>query len=63
MQGSISVGETLEVPSLKLTKPVKSMQMFKRPVTKAVQVRVACMPGDSVHRGVLQRHGREPVGM
>ena len=30
--------QPIEIASLKLQKKVKSMQMFKRPVTKAVQV-------------------------
>lgn len=34
LQGSVSVGDTIELPVLKLTKQVKSMQMFKRPINK-----------------------------
>eukprot|EP00983_Pelagomonas_calceolata_P091035 1157493-Pelagomonas_calceolata.AAC.2 len=33
--GTVSVGESIELPSLKLSKPVRSMQMFKRPMNKA----------------------------
>lgn len=34
LQGSVSVGDTIELPALKLTKQVRSMQMFKRPMAK-----------------------------
>ncbi len=44
LQGSISVGETLELPALKVSKHVRSMQMFKRPVTK-VRARQADLEG------------------
>ena len=34
MQGSVSVGDSIELPALKLSKPIRSMQMFKRPMNK-----------------------------
>ncbi|XP_013774468.1 selenocysteine-specific elongation factor-like [Limulus polyphemus] len=37
IQGSVSVNDTIEMPSLKMTKKVKSMQMFKKPVDTAIQ--------------------------
>nr|BCL66109.1 eukaryotic elongation factor [Volvox africanus] len=37
LQGSISVNEVLELPALKETRSVKSIQMFKAPVQRAVQ--------------------------
>ncbi|XP_064649469.1 selenocysteine-specific elongation factor-like isoform X2 [Lineus longissimus] len=35
--GSVSVGDTVEIPSMKISKKVKSIQMFKQPVEKAIQ--------------------------
>jgi len=40
LQGSVSVGESIELPALKITKPVRSMQMFKRPMNKVRQLTV-----------------------
>ena len=37
LSGSIKVNDTIEIPSMKVTKKVKSMQMFKVPVTEATQ--------------------------
>ena len=37
LSGSIKVNDTIEIPSMKVTKKVKSMQMFKVPVTEASQ--------------------------
>ncbi|XP_071515573.1 selenocysteine-specific elongation factor [Panulirus ornatus] len=37
LQGTIFVNDTVEIPSLKVTKKVKSMQMFRQPVEKASQ--------------------------
>ncbi|KAG8176428.1 hypothetical protein JTE90_008559 [Oedothorax gibbosus] len=37
IQGSVSIGDSVEIPSVKLTRKVKSIQMFKKPITKAVQ--------------------------
>ncbi|EDO41867.1 predicted protein [Nematostella vectensis] len=37
LSGSVCVNDTVEIPSLKVTKKVKSMQMFKKPVDKASQ--------------------------
>ncbi|XP_029640997.1 selenocysteine-specific elongation factor-like isoform X1 [Octopus sinensis] len=37
LNGSVSINETIEIPSLKVTKNVKSMQMFRLPVEKVVQ--------------------------
>ncbi|KNC55156.1 selenocysteine-specific elongation factor [Thecamonas trahens ATCC 50062] len=36
-RGSVAVGQTIEFPALGLSKKVKSMQMFKAPVERAVQ--------------------------
>ncbi|XP_076316455.1 eukaryotic translation elongation factor, selenocysteine-specific isoform X1 [Tachypleus tridentatus] len=37
IQGSVSVNDTIEIPSMKMMKKVKSIQMFKKPVDRAVQ--------------------------
>jgi len=37
LQGKISVGDTVEISALKESRKVKSMQMFKKPVTQARQ--------------------------
>ena len=37
LSGSLKINDTIEIPSLKITKKVKSMQMFKAPVTDASQ--------------------------
>lgn len=41
LQGSVSVGDSIELPALKLSKQVRSMQMFKRPMTKVMVQAVA----------------------
>lgn len=37
LQGSLAVNDTVEIPALKVTKKVKSVQMFRKPVTGAMQ--------------------------
>ncbi|CAF90502.1 unnamed protein product, partial [Tetraodon nigroviridis] len=37
LQGSLAVGDTVEIPALKVTKKIKSVQMFRRPVSSAMQ--------------------------
>lgn len=37
LQGALSVNDTVEIPALKVTKKVKSIQMFRKPVTMAMQ--------------------------
>ncbi|KAI9034129.1 eukaryotic elongation factor [Hyaloraphidium curvatum] len=37
LRGKVAVGETIELPSAKVTKKIKSMQMFRKPVTVAAQ--------------------------
>ncbi|XP_072845641.2 selenocysteine-specific elongation factor isoform X5 [Pogona vitticeps] len=37
LSGSVSIGDNVEIPALKVTKKVKSMQMFHTPVTYAMQ--------------------------
>ncbi|XP_057701037.1 selenocysteine-specific elongation factor isoform X2 [Corythoichthys intestinalis] len=37
LQGSLTVNDTVEIPALKVTKKVKSIQMFRKPVSGAMQ--------------------------
>lgn len=36
LQGTVKVHDTIEIPSLKIDRKVKSMQMFRKPIEKAV---------------------------
>mmetsp|Transcript_20110 Transcript_20110/g.55989 ORF Transcript_20110/g.55989 Transcript_20110/m.55989 type:complete len:575 (-) Transcript_20110:259-1983(-) len=66
LQGTVSVGESIELPSLKLSKPVRSMQMFKRPMNKIAQgdragICVTQLDPDLVERGVVCAPGSVPT--
>lgn len=37
IQGSVSISDTVEIPSVKISRKVKSIQIFKEPVEKAIQ--------------------------
>eukprot|EP00057_Strongylocentrotus_purpuratus_P014747 XP_011669221.1 PREDICTED: selenocysteine-specific elongation factor [Strongylocentrotus purpuratus] len=37
LSGKINIGDNVEVPSLQITRKVKSMQMFRKPVNSAIQ--------------------------
>ncbi|KAE8298631.1 Selenocysteine-specific elongation factor [Larimichthys crocea] len=37
LQGSLAVNDTVEIPALKVTKKIKSVQMFRKPVSGAMQ--------------------------
>ncbi|XP_075997360.1 selenocysteine-specific elongation factor [Genypterus blacodes] len=37
LQGSLAINDTVEIPALKVTKKVKSVQMFRKPVPGAMQ--------------------------
>ncbi|XP_066553728.1 selenocysteine-specific elongation factor isoform X2 [Amia ocellicauda] len=37
LQGAVSLNDTIEIPALKVTRKVKSMQMFRRAVTRVTQ--------------------------
>ena len=37
LNGTVNINDTVEIPALKVSKKVKSMQMFKKPVQKAAQ--------------------------
>jgi selenocysteine-specific elongation factor len=38
LSGKVTVNQSIEIPALKIEKKVKSMQMFHKPVTSAIQV-------------------------
>ena len=65
LAGSISVGGTIEVPSLREEFKVKSMQMFRRPVSRIVQgdragVCVSGLEPSSLERGLACLPGSVP---
>ncbi|XP_018027040.1 selenocysteine-specific elongation factor-like [Hyalella azteca] len=37
LQGAVAINDSIEIPSLAISKKVKSMQMFRKPVEKAIQ--------------------------
>ncbi|KAM3622322.1 uncharacterized protein V6R79_023163 [Siganus canaliculatus] len=37
LQGSMAINDTVEIPALKVTKKIKSVQMFRKPVSGAMQ--------------------------
>ncbi|XP_070694683.1 selenocysteine-specific elongation factor [Pempheris klunzingeri] len=37
LQGSLAINDTVEIPALKVTKKIKSVQMFRKPVSGAMQ--------------------------
>ncbi|KAM9408118.1 selenocysteine-specific elongation factor [Pholidichthys leucotaenia] len=37
LQGSLAINDSVEIPALKVTKKIKSVQMFRKPVTGAMQ--------------------------
>ncbi|XP_056885790.1 selenocysteine-specific elongation factor isoform X1 [Takifugu flavidus] len=37
LQGSLAINDTVEIPALKVTKKIKSVQMFRKPVSSAMQ--------------------------
>jgi len=52
LSGAVKVGDNIELPSLKVEKKVKSMQMFRKPVQVAKQ-------GDRVGICVAQLDAKE----
>lgn len=42
LSGSMKVNDTIEIPALQMTKKVKSMQMFRKPLQEVRQVGVGC---------------------
>ena len=66
LQGHLAVGQTVELPALAAQKKVKSMQMFRRPVTEArrgdrVGVCIAQLDASAMERGLLVEPGSVPT--
>lgn len=66
LNGSVSVNDMIEIPALKVTKKVKSMQMFKKPVNKALQgdrvgVCVTQFDPNLLERGLICNPGALPT--
>ena len=66
LQGKLSVGQIVEVPQLRISKKVKSIQMFRKPVQFAIQGDRAgiCVPGldaSLVERGIVAEPGTVPT--
>lgn len=66
LEGSVSVNDTIELPALKLQRPVKSMQMFRRAVTRAQQgdrvgICVTQLDPGLVERGLAAAPGTVPT--
>lgn len=66
LQGQISVNDTVEIPILKLTRKVKSMQMFHKAVEKAIQgdrlgVCLTQFDAKLLERGILCTPGTLPI--
>eukprot|EP01112_Ceratiomyxa_fruticulosa_P010457 TRINITY_DN2771_c0_g1_i3.p1 TRINITY_DN2771_c0_g1~~TRINITY_DN2771_c0_g1_i3.p1 ORF type:complete len:546 (+),score=96.05 TRINITY_DN2771_c0_g1_i3:121-1758(+) len=58
LSGSVELNKMIEIPSLKVEKKVKSMQMFHRPVEKAIQgdrvgICVAQLDAKLLERGII----------
>ena len=65
LQGQVTVGQTVELPAQRLVKKVKSMQMFRRPVTEArrgdrVGVCIAQLDASVMERGLVAEPGSVP---
>ena len=66
LQGQVTVGQTVELPAQRLVKKVKSMQMFRRPVTEArrgdrVGVCIAQLDASVMERGLVAEPGSVPT--
>ncbi|XP_037080499.1 selenocysteine-specific elongation factor-like [Pollicipes pollicipes] len=66
LQGSLAVNQTVEIPALKVTKKVKSLQMFRRPVERAIQgdrvgVCVTQFDPKTLERGLVAAVGYLPT--
>jgi selenocysteine-specific elongation factor len=55
LQGSCQVNDTVELPALKVSKQVKSMQMFKRPVTSVTRGDRAALCVTQLNAKLLER--------
>ncbi|KAM5148547.1 selenocysteine-specific elongation factor [Mantella aurantiaca] len=66
LSGSVSLNDSVEIPALKVTRKVKSMQMFHRPVTGAMQgdrlgICVTQFDPKLLERGVICTPGSLPT--
>ncbi|KAI8468590.1 MAG: SelEFm [Monoraphidium minutum] len=66
LQGAVSVGDSVELPALKITRPVKSIQMFRRPAATAAQgdraaLLVAQLDPKLLERGLAAAPGSVPA--
>ncbi|KAL4534591.1 hypothetical protein Ndes2526A_g05477 [Nannochloris sp. 'desiccata'] len=65
-RGKLSIGDTLELPALKQQRKVKSMQMFRRPVSSCQQgdrvgICVTQLEAGAVERGIAASPGSIPT--
>lgn len=66
LRGQVTVNQTVELPDLKVTRKVKSMQMFHKPVQRAIKgeraaICVTQLDADSLERGIVCEPGSIPV--
>ena len=66
LQGQVAVGQTVELPAQRMVKKVKSLQMFRRPVTEArcgdrVGVCIAQLDASVMERGLVADPGSVPT--
>ncbi|KAG2492709.1 hypothetical protein HYH03_009122 [Edaphochlamys debaryana] len=66
LQGTVSVNDVIELPALKITRPVKSMQVFKTPVPSAsagdrVGLCVTQLEAGLLERGLAAAPGSVPT--
>eukprot|EP00808_Paulinella_micropora_P026278 g60664.t1 len=57
LNGAASVGQVIELPALKLERPIKSIQMFRKPIERIKQgdragILLTDVPSDSMERGI-----------
>ncbi|XP_033606355.1 selenocysteine-specific elongation factor isoform X2 [Cryptotermes secundus] len=66
LQGAVNVNDTVEIPSVHVTKKVKSLQMFRRPVERAVQgdrigICISQFDPNQLERGIVCMPGYVPA--
>ncbi|CAN7994068.1 unnamed protein product [Ixodes hexagonus] len=55
LEGSVSLNDVIEIPSLRVTKKVKSIQVFRKPVNKAIQGERVGVCVTQLEAGLLER--------
>ncbi|KAG0427114.1 hypothetical protein HPB47_025788 [Ixodes persulcatus] len=55
LEGSVSLNDMIEIPSLRVTKKVKSIQVFRKPVNKAIQGDRVGVCVTQLEAGLLER--------